>query len=285
MVRGTIAMDRVNVRNLEEIQEDDRAGRSPRLAVLLLASMGLGALGIVALMSRETPSTPRVSDDQALAELVESHRAKAGEVAPDVLQPGEASFAGVLSDEPNPTTAMVAVRDERGRLIPPQGASSTGLEALLPPAAADKLPVVPLPAGPLLNATPVIQSPRDPMTALAARVSRADGATEEAQAGHEGDFQIQVASFRDREDAEKFAAELRKRGHAAYRQEADVPGRGIWHRVRIGPFKQKFEAEQYRKKLEAKERTAAFIVDPVKVEKAAQARAAKVAAHAALDEG
>ncbi len=279
-------MDTANVRNLEDIQEDDRGGRSPRLAVLLLASVGLGALGFVAFMSRESSSPPRVSDDQALAELVETHRAKSGEVAPDVLQPNEATFAGVLSDEPNPTTAMVAVRDERGKLIVPQtGSLPPGSDALLPPAAADRLPVVPLPAGPLLNASPVIQSPKDPMTALAAKVSHLDGSVAEAPPGSEGNFQIQVASFRDKQDAEKFAAELRKRGHSAYELAADVPGRGVWHRVRIGPFKHKYEAEQYRKQLEAKERTAAFVVDTEKVKKAAKDREAKIAAHLPPDEG
>ena len=274
-------MENVNVRNLEDIQEDDRNRRSSRLGMLLLTSMGVGALAVVGYMSRENAGPPKESEDEALAELVESHRGQAGEVAPDSLDGSEATFASILSDEPNPTTSFAAVKDERGRLVQQRRTDSE--QPLLPPLAADKLPVVPLPAAEVLNATTVTTEPKDSMTLLAAKVSRLDANAVEAPIGTEGKFQIQVASFKEREDAERFAKELRQRGHSAYRQPADVPRRGIWHRVRIGPFENKFQAELYRKKLESKERTAAFVVDPQKVENAEQIRAAKLAVRAKRD--
>ncbi len=277
-------MENANVRNLDDIQEEDRGRRSSRLGVLLLGSLGVGALALVAIVGRESGGAARQSDDQALVELVESHRARAGETAPDVLAESDATFAGILSDEPNPTTAMVAVKDQRGRLVAREGANQSEGARLLPPAAEDRLPVVPLPAGTLLNATPVTLEPKDPMTALAARVATADSDAT-SPPGAEGGFQIQVASFKDKDDAERFVTELRKRGHAAYRQPAEVPGRGLWHRVRIGPFDNKYQAELYRKKLEAKERTAAFVVDPHQVERAERARTAKLEARAARAKG
>jgi hypothetical protein len=57
-----------------------------------------------------------------------------------------------------------------------------------------------------------------------------------------------------------------------------VPGRGLWHRVRIGPFHTGFEAQQYRKKFEQTEHLSPFMVDPVKVEQAEDLRAAKIEA-------
>ena len=72
--------------------------------------------------------------------------------------------------------------------------------------------------------------------------------------------------------------DLRKRGHKAYRQSAYVPERGLWHRVRVGPFKNAFEAEQYKKQFEKNERVAPFVVDPHKQKQAEEARAAKLEA-------
>src|SRR5690606_32334645 len=89
---------------------------------------------------------------------------------------------------------------------------------------------------------------------------------------------IQVASFRSPDDADGFVTELRKRGHRAYRQAAYVPERGLWHRVRIGPFKSRFEAQQYQQKLEAAERISTFLVDPEKVRRQEEIRNAKQAA-------
>ena len=65
-------------------------------------------------------------------------------------------------------------------------------------------------------------------------------------------------------EAQGFAAALRRRGHHAYVEAADVKGRGLWHRVRIGPFKYKRSAETYRQEFEAKERMVTFIVSPPK---------------------
>jgi DedD protein len=88
---------------------------------------------------------------------------------------------------------------------------------------------------------------------------------------------VQVASFKEQDDADSFVKELRKRGHSAFRQAANVPGRGIWHRVRIGSFKTKYQAELYKDQLEKSERTIALVIDPSKIERAAQVRAAKLA--------
>ena len=41
-----------------------------------------------------------------------------------------------------------------------------------------------------------------------------------------------------------------------------MKGRGIWYRVKIGPFKYRHAAVIYRQEFEAKERMVTFIVDP-----------------------
>jgi hypothetical protein len=48
--------------------------------------------------------------------------------------------------------------------------------------------------------------------------------------------------------------------------------------VRIGPFKNRFEANRYKAEFERTERMTPFLVDPEKVKQAEELRAARVAA-------
>ena len=60
---------------------------------------------------------------------------------------------------------------------------------------------------------------------------------------------IQVASFKDSKDADEMVARLKKKGYPAYRISSNIPEKGIWHRVRIGYFKDKAEAGSTLNKL------------------------------------
>ena len=269
-------MDAVNVRNLEQIQETDVRKRSSRLPALLLASIGGAALVVVAATMAQEHGEATQPQDDPLENLV----AKATEMgtAPEKLDEQDVTFPEILSDDEAPTTALAAVKDEKGRLVQrPDDAAATKAKALPPPVAGDSLPVVPLPAGSLLSATPVTTEPKDQLTSMAATASEPDDDAEMAPSGSDGGYQIQVASFKQASDADAFVADLRKRGHSAFRQAAYVPGRGLWHRVRIGPFKSRFQAIQYKKKFEKSERVSPFVVDPHRVKRAEEIRAAKLA--------
>ncbi len=60
---------------------------------------------------------------------------------------------------------------------------------------------------------------------------------------------IQVASLKDSKNADEIVAKLRGKGYPAYRISSNIPEKGIWHRVRIGPFKDKAEAGSTLNKL------------------------------------
>jgi cell division protein FtsN len=49
-------------------------------------------------------------------------------------------------------------------------------------------------------------------------------------------YYLQVGSFKDTEDAENLKAKLAMLGMEAYVQSADLSEKGMWHRVRVGPF-------------------------------------------------
>lgn len=267
-------MAQVNVRNLEQIQEEDRGSRSSRLGTLLLASLGGAALVTVGLVMAKRTGPPQQTARDPLAELVKS--AKVTSTPAEQLEGRDVTFPGILSDSQKPTTALAAVKDERGRLVEQQANSESATAPTMPPPPTDRLPVVPLPVGTLLAATPVTTDPKDSLTALAQSASSLSDNAELAPSGMEGGYQLQVASYRDQADADKLVEDLRKRGHRAFRQAAYVPERGLWQRVRIGPFKNKFEAVEYKAKFERTERLTPFLVDPDKVKQAEEQRAARV---------
>lgn len=55
-------------------------------------------------------------------------------------------------------------------------------------------------------------------------------------------YSIQVASLKNRADADKQVEIFKNKGYPAYRISAEVRDTGTWHRVRIGPFKNQSEA-------------------------------------------
>jgi len=53
---------------------------------------------------------------------------------------------------------------------------------------------------------------------------------------------VQAGSFQNADDAEKLKAKLALSGMEAAVQKADVPDKGVWYRVRLGPYKGQAEA-------------------------------------------
>jgi cell division septation protein DedD len=259
----------VNLRNLEQIHETSRTA-SPKLATFVLGAFGLSAVVASGVLLRDHGGEEAQVSKDPLAELLSQENSQAskngGEVSAEDLD-----FPDLLSDSDRRTTALVAVRDRE------EGAEQTEAEPDAPPAPVDELPSEPRPAGSLLNATPVTTAPKDDLTKLAVEAAQVPADVEPAGPGQAGGFQVQVASFKDQAEAERFALELRGRGHQAHRVAANVPGRGLWHRVRIGPFKSKYQASLYKTKLEESEHITALVIDPDKVERQQQVRAAKLA--------
>ena len=278
-----------SVRNLEQIQENDADGRMPKSAKVIIVSLGIACIGfaVVALSGKKgAGETKRVDPLGELADR--SGGAKASAASPmkraTDLSPSDVTFPGLLSDDGHPTTALAAVKGNSGIPAPDKTARvlvdtpSSPAQALpgtsgapdvkvtadnAPPPATDRLPVVPLPAQNVLEATPIITRPRDNLTKAATQL--ADSASDKATlapSGREGGYQLQVSSFRTQTEADQFATQLRARNHKAYVMEAHVPGRGTWFRVRIGPFPTQHAAASYRAGFEGREHVVPFIVPP-----------------------
>jgi cell division septation protein DedD len=257
-----------SIRNLEHLQEDDGERRySPGFAVALVVLGGACVVfAVFALGGRS--SNPEVAKSDPLGELVSRRSAgAASQASPSArpateLLPRDVTFPQMLSDDDKATTALAAVRGNATQ------APSAAAAAAHPPPATDRLsvvPVAPLPAQAVLEATPIVTRPRDSMTRAAsdaAEITTAPASGESTPAGREGGYQLQVSSFRTQTEAQAFADQLRARGHKAYAVEAHVPGRGTWFRVRVGPFGTQHAAALYRAGFEAREHVVPFIVAP-----------------------
>jgi cell division protein FtsN len=57
-----------------------------------------------------------------------------------------------------------------------------------------------------------------------------------------GPFTLQVASLKDSAKAEEMVASLKSKGYGAYQVTTEVPGKGTYHRVRVGHFKNRSAA-------------------------------------------
>ena len=268
-------MEQGSVRNLEQIQENDGEGRTPRGVTILLVALGGACIVFAGLAIGGRRSAPAAARVDPLGELVIQQAKIGGGAAPKAtdLSTRDVTFPGILSDESSPTTALAAVKGggPRASAAPnadPGAAISLNVRgADLGGAApsAERLPVVALPAQNVLGASPVVTRPRDSLTRAASDAVESQSASQTpAPAGREGGYQLQVSSFRTQNEADTFSGQLRARGHTAYVVEAHVPGRGTWYRVRIGPFTSQHTAASYRSGFEGREHVVPFIVPPAK---------------------
>ena len=62
-------------------------------------------------------------------------------------------------------------------------------------------------------------------------------------------FTVQVASSRDAGFADSLVARLKTENYPAYRVTVRIPGKGTWHRVRIGRFQNRAEAARLLERL------------------------------------
>jgi DedD protein len=240
------------MRNLERIQEKDDVTRMPRAVSIVLLVLGGACVVLSAMALGGKKSGDASSRVDPLGDLVAQKGKPAAAPSKGAdIGAQDVTFPSILSDEGKPTTALAAI-----------GARSAAPIPSSPPPPTDVLPVVPLPAQNVLQASPVVTRPRDDLTKAATQVEASAEAKKEAPSGHMGGYQLQVSSFKTHEEADTFAQQLRVRGHKAYVVEANVPGRGTWYRVRVGPFPTQAAATSYRSTFEAKEHVVPFVVPP-----------------------
>jgi len=277
------------VRDLDQIQEDDGDDRGRRLGTILLSTaavVGLTfAIGVVVGRAAE-PEKPAADDPLARLAGVATAQEKAGkaEALPKV-EAADLSFPNTLSEQeerPEVLAALEAAAAEEAALaqpsepapVPPappavaiasadtesdDTPSEPPVEATPPPVAAGEI-VANIPAAVAAGAgsrslpKAVMHDP------LVAAALRDDEPRQSAPRGHDGEYTLQVISYDRAEPSRAFAEGLRAKGHSAFVTTADIPERGRYYRVRIGPFKSREAADAYRAKFEDEEHMNTFVV-------------------------
>ncbi|HET9113380.1 MAG TPA: SPOR domain-containing protein [Burkholderiales bacterium] len=92
---------------------------------------------------------------------------------------------------------------------------------------------------PLAKATATVNSPRfDFYKILPGNQNSSAGQTAaKTQAPAAEQFYLQAGAFPNAEDADNLKARLALMGYESDIQTVDIPDKGIWHRVRLGPYK------------------------------------------------
>ncbi|MCS6797790.1 MAG: SPOR domain-containing protein [Myxococcota bacterium] len=275
------------MRDLDRIRESD-VSRSSRRIIVMLAALVLvavaGSTGVAWIPTAHSASADTVASFASLDIVAAGHRQMAAEggaasrKSAASSQPGELDrsrliFPELLTSEPLGADA----RPEVEAAVAAAAAELERLEATMAAGAAvgSNAPFPPIPSAAAELPTPVAQSPSATdgdaesaaspvapaavsLDAAALHVASLDQAP--AAPGHEGPYGLQVVSYTTAREAELFANALRARGHRAYVQAADVPGRGRYWRVRIGPFDSAEQADAYRRSFEREERIHTIVV-------------------------
>ena len=71
---------------------------------------------------------------------------------------------------------------------------------------------------------------------------------------------LQVASYKDQLNARKLLQDLSSEGYAGTVVRAELGERGVWFRVRVGPYKSVKESEGVLKKLREQRKLKGYVV-------------------------
>ncbi len=243
------------MRDLDQLREKGEPAAGRKLGLFALAGvLSVTATLAMVLTLHDGGAKAAQPGPDLLAQLSahepDSSAAQLGQTAPVKLE--SLSFPTTLLDREEAVleATVRAAQEEHDALSAPKAAPVLDLPT---PSLAE------VPAGQLAGAERArLQrvAKHDPMVAE----TLPTGTAEVAPMGHEGRYVLQVVSYETREEAETFAKALRTRGHKAYVLQAEVPERGRFFRVRVGPFSHRQEARSYQDRFEESEHMRTILV-------------------------
>jgi cell division protein FtsN len=133
----------------------------------------------------------------------------------------------------------------KGRAAPPPPARPGAPDPVPPPSVAPPPPPAPpLPAP-------------DPPPAKSKRDATREAPSVEAASGR---YTLQLSSFQEKDEAAEFMQALAEKGYQTYLISAEVPGRGLWYRVRLGDYATHGDALEAKAQFERKQRIIAYVL-------------------------
>lgn len=255
------------MRDLAHIQEQEAGGPSRKVATVMMAA--LATVGLVFAMGillgredsavAEAPEDPLAALDRAAG--IETDEAPIEEEPPPEVAREELSFPEALGGydaRPEVEAALAAAAAELAHPDPDVAAAELALGRPSLPSPDTMHAALPAAVAAGSDGQVLARSvATDPMVAAALPREPVRAA---APSGRDGEYTLQVVSYQNPTDANVFAQGLRDKGHEAFVVTAEIPDRGRWWRVRIGPFENMREAESYRASFEATEHMNTYVV-------------------------
>lgn len=242
------------MRDLDQLRERDEDTRGRKLGLLTLACVvsvsALFAAGSL-LGSGDAAEAASIDPLTELALSAPTPKAEAAAAAAAV-KPESLSFPSTLVQAEPPHDALIEATVKAAEA---EHAALSGRSDPLPVKSSSDLPAGRIVIADHARLTQLAK--RDPLVASALPK---EGNLDLGPAGSEGAFTLQVVSYESRDQAESFANALRSRSHKAFVTQAEVPGRGRFFRVRVGPFTTRREAEEYRSRFEDDEHMHTIVV-------------------------
>ncbi len=118
-------------------------------------------------------------------------------------------------------------------------------------------PPIELPERPVVKKEPTVAAAAPPASS-AAPVSTSP-APSQPPASSQGKYALQVASFAKAADAGRLKSKLVSKGYPAFVVEADLAAKGIWYRVKIGPYADSQAVAEMQQLMEKKEQLKGFV--------------------------
>jgi len=255
------------MRDLDQLRErgDESTGR--KIGLFAMASLlSIAAVFAMGIMIGRGDATEVAAPSDPLAQLALSPSAQAAENSAGIeMKPESLSFPSTLTDREDPAVEATV------RAAAQEAAALEGQPIAGAPIPAAMIAPPPVTAAPSVEASafPASREATEDTDRLA-RVAKHDpliahalapaAAAELAPHGHEGAYTLQVVSYESSDQAERFAKNLRTRNHKAFVVQAEVPGRGRFFRVRIGPFEARKDALDYQSSFERDEHMHTIVV-------------------------
>jgi DedD protein len=229
-------------------------------------------------------AAPENTGDAAVA----AEEANAAQAVREQKSPYEAVNVPTGGEQSAPAAAQPAAPGTSGSYAFYEGVRADGSKSAPPPAAHTAEPT---PAAAVVNAPRAAVQPAQPPVAaaraaasaapvvtpakaaapsaakqaapqappVAAEKASSKAASKEPGKDFNGRYTVQVSSFQIQADADAMVRRLVQKGYPAYKISAEIPGKGRWHRVRIGTFASRDDATKFAKDFEEKENLETYI--------------------------
>lgn len=212
------------------------------------------ALGVVVGRATSRPDPASEAKDQRSIVSREQTAMEAPSSALTPLPPRESAPKSQHPREPGPTLGSTFPETSS----PSKGSDSPATpRAIKPPSALEGLRNS---EPPIVASRPELERKPEPRRAEPSEAKLVEPAVARPAPAPAGDYAIQVSSFRSMEQASELKSRLSKKGYGAYVQSVDLSDKGMWHRVRVGHYRDKEGAERVASELRTRENLPAQVM-------------------------